>query len=167
MLDLSRAFSRSHASVKQCWLEVVPQACSELRPADTPAAALAIAATVAEVLEMYSDGSTSSAMISAVAGIARMEAIGGAFASALVARLLAATSGSKPAVASTTGRTLALCALCAALRGQFSMLAGPADAPCDGFSDLVIAQGGLLHAIREAGRRPALERAACAAEFQS
>ena len=160
-IALSKSASRSHAAIRECWLEAVPAACDSLAPSDVAAAVSALTAAVLEALESYAHSRTSDAMISAIASISkRPEGVGPALVSALVPRLLAVAGGAKPTVVSVGGRTLALRAICAALRGNFAASAGTAAAPIDGFNELIVAQGALLHAIHDAARRPALERAA-------
>ena len=158
---LPLVLSRSDVAVRECWREAVPRACSNLQPADVADAAASLSSTVLQCVEIYSHSRTSDAMIYSVGIVARQgDAMGATFASALTKRILAATAGPKPALSSPMARLLGLRALCAATAGQFATLAGSKEAPADGFGELVLAQGALLHALREDSRRPALARAA-------
>ena len=136
------------------WTDVLT-ACDALSASEVTEAAAALAAAIVDTLEACADSRTSDAMITSISSILQKKSIGSELALALVLRLQAATGGAKPAVVSAAGRTLALRAMCAALRGQFGALAA-----ADGFNELVLSLGGLLHSIREANRRPALEKAA-------
>ena len=161
-LDEALALSSGRTAERvRCWREAVP---AVLEAGGLPAAAAELLAdAAASVLEAYSDQREIHAWLQAVSAIAAREDLGGGFTQALVPRLVASAAASARPALTVAAKLLALRALCAVLRSNFAAAHAAASAARGGFAELVVAQGGVLHAVRDSARKPAHVRTAHAA----
>ena len=148
--------SRSLQDRARCWqatLEVLDSIGSP-----TPGMADAVVDAVVGVVEMLQDSTSTAEWLRALSQFARRPDFGAEFARSLVSRLLLIGGSAAAHPLTPRAKMLAARALCRVLGANFGTAAGELDARS--FSDLVVALGHMIHAVREDSRRPNLARSA-------